>query len=278
MSEAVSPETWVGPFRTPRNMAAEARGSIHDDATATRLGFRGGTVAGSIHLDQFVPRLVENIGPQWFETGGLSVYFTQATVDREEVQCAVEPGADRLRLSMHNRDGALICQGTASAQPDAGSELARRFETQTPAAAGALRILAAMQVGDENHDLAVSVAPETLARSLGVITEALPAYETGILPPSLVIHMAHMTREAVMAKSTRPQVALYGALEVQNLAGPLRVGVDYQARTRVLKLSESPKTENVWYEVIFTEAGRDIARVLYFLRVLKGSSPLWAQG
>jgi hypothetical protein len=56
------------------------------------------------------------------------------------------------------------------------------------------------------------------------------------------------------------------------------VGVDYQARTRVLKLSESPKTENVWYEVIFTEAGRDIARVLYFLRVLKGSSPLWAQG
>jgi hypothetical protein len=65
---------------------------------------------------------------------------------------------------------------------------------------------------------------------------------------------------------------------VQNLAGPLRVGVDYQARTRVLKLSESPKTENVWYEVIFTEAGRDIARVLYFLRVLKGSSPLWAQG
>jgi hypothetical protein len=161
MSETASPETWVGPFRTPRNMAAEARGSIHDDATATRLGFRGGTVAGSIHLDQFVPRLVETFGPRWFETGGLSVYFTQATVDREEVQCAVEPGADRLRLSMHNRDGALICQGTASAQPDARSELARRFDTQTPAAAGALRILAEMQVGDENHDLAVAVAPES---------------------------------------------------------------------------------------------------------------------
>ena len=276
MNETVSPETWTGPFRTPRNMAAEAKGSIHDDATATKLGFRGGTVAGSIHLDQFVPKLLEIYGDAWFERGGLSLYFTQATVDREEVQCAAAPSEDRLRLTMHNRQGALICQGTASANPDAASELAKRFETQTASTPGTLRILAAMQVGDENRDLPVRVAPETLARSQTVITEWLPAYETGTLPPSLVIHMAHMTREAVMAKSTRPQVALYGALEVQYLAGPLKVGVDYLARTKVLKLSESPKTENIWYEVIFAEGGRDIARVLYFLRVLKGSSPLWA--
>lgn len=277
MSDIATSKTWTGPFRAPRNMAAEAKGSIHDDATATKLGFRGGTVAGSIHLDQFVPHLVETYGPQWFETGGLSLYFTQATVDLEEVQCGAEAGEDRLRLVMHNRDGAMICQGTASAQPDAGSELARRFENQTPAGEGTLRILAAMRVGDENHDLPVRVAPETLARTLGVITETDAAYADGTLPPSLMVHMAHMTREAVMAKSTRPQVALYGALEVQNLAGPLRVGVDYLARTKVLKLTESPKTENVWYEVIFAEGGRDIARVLYFLRVMKNSSPLWAQ-
>ena len=276
MNETVSPETWTGPFRTPRNMAAEAKGSIHDDATATKLGFRGGTVAGSIHLDQFVPKLLEIYGDAWFERGGLSLYFTQATVDREEVQCAAAPSEDRLRLTMHDRQGALICQGTASANRDAASELAKRFETQTASAPGTLRILAAMQVGDENRDLPVRVAPETLARTQTVITEWLPAYETGTLPPSLVIHMAHMTREAVMAKSTRPQVALYGALEVQHLAGPLKVGVDYLARTKVLKLTESPKTENIWYEVIFAEGGRDIARVLYFLRVLKGSSPLWA--
>lgn len=276
MSETLSPQIWTGPFRAPRNMAAEAKGSIHDDATATKLGFRGGTVAGSIHLDQFVPRLLETWGDAWFETGGLSLYFTQATVDREEVQCAVAPVVDRLRLTMRNRDEAMICQGTASAQPDAASELARRFETQTAAAPGALRILGAIQVGDENRDLSVRVAPETLARTQTVITEWLPAYDTGILPPSLVIHMAHMTREAVMAKSTRPQVALYGALEVQHLAGPLKVGTDYMARTKVLQLTESPKTENIWYEVVFADGGRDIARVLYFLRVLKGSSPLWA--
>ena len=51
-------DTWISEFRKPRNSAAEVKGSIHDDATASKLGFRGGTVAGSIHMDQFVPGLL----------------------------------------------------------------------------------------------------------------------------------------------------------------------------------------------------------------------------
>ena len=53
---------WTGEFRKPRNSAAEVKGSIHDDATASKLGFKGGTVAGSIHMDQFVPGLLELYG------------------------------------------------------------------------------------------------------------------------------------------------------------------------------------------------------------------------
>ena len=90
--------------------------------------------------------------------------------------------------------------------------------------------------------------------------------------------MTHMTRKAVLAKAAQPSVGLFGALEVEQIAGPLHAGVDCLARTKVLKLSESPKTENVWYEVVFTatDGGPDIARVLYLLRFMKGSSPLWA--
>jgi hypothetical protein len=44
-------DTITGPVRSPRNLAATITGSIHDDATATSLGFRGGTVAGSVHMD-----------------------------------------------------------------------------------------------------------------------------------------------------------------------------------------------------------------------------------
>ena len=73
----------AGPVRTPRNISASERGSIHDDATAAALGFRGGTVAGSIDLDQFPPLLLEAFGQRWFETGSLSLYLRYATTDGE---------------------------------------------------------------------------------------------------------------------------------------------------------------------------------------------------
>src|SRR5881394_593625 len=148
-------QVWTSEFRTPRNSAAEVKGSIHDDATAARLGFRGGTVAGSIHMDQFVPGLLALYGDGWFETGGLSLYFTKATVDAEPVRATVEAGAERARLTMHDETGAQICEGTASPGRDPGSELANRLEAQTPAAPGELRILKDLKVGDECHDIPV---------------------------------------------------------------------------------------------------------------------------
>lgn len=275
MSEAAAPEAWVGPFRTPRNMAAEVRGSIHDDNTAQKLGFRGGTVAGSVHMDQFIPRLLDLYGPAWFETGGLSLYFMQATVDREPVQAIVEAGPDRARLSMTNEAGAQVLTGTASAHPDPAAELAGRMAGQAPVAPQDLRILGGLEVGAEELDIPVRIEPEHLERHLEIITETAPAYAQGVLPPSQVVGLAHQTRARSMARAAQPHVALYGALEVQQLAGPLKAGVDYVARTRILKLTESPKTENSWHTVTFARDGRDVGRVTFYLRFLKASSPLW---
>jgi hypothetical protein len=269
---------WTSEFRKPRNSAAEVKGSIHDDATASKLGFRGGTVAGSIHMDQFVPGLLKLYGDGWFETGGLSLYFTKATVDAEAVQATVEAGADHARLTMHDEPGDQICEGTASLGPDPQSELARRIEGQTPAAPGALRILKALEIGEEHKDIPVRVDPEHLKKSLERLTEPLDIYRDElVLPPSHVVHLTHQVRKHVLAKAGT-SVGLFGALETQALAGPLRAGQDYVARTRMLKLTESPKTENAWYEVLVADAaGEDVARVVYYLRFMKGSSPLWTQ-
>lgn len=268
----------AGPFRIPRNTAQEIKGSIHDDATASKLGFRGGTVAGSIHMDQFVPALLELYGRDWFVRGGMSLMFKQATVDGEAVRAVVAPGADRAALSMFNEAGALICEGTASQGEDPGSELARRLKGQEPPASGALRILAAVKVGDEARDIPLAVTPEALARRLETITEPLPDYGPDglILPPSMAVVLAHGARAAVVGSAGKA-VGLFGALEVQHLAGPLRAGVDYVGRTRVHALAESPKTEAVWYDVFIAEKepAREVARVRFFLRFMKGSSPLW---
>ena len=80
-----------GPLWAARNWSADAgAGSIHDNATATELGFRGGTVAGDIHMNQFPPVLVDLFGETWFEQGYLSLLFRNPTVDREEVQVFAE--------------------------------------------------------------------------------------------------------------------------------------------------------------------------------------------
>ena len=83
---------WVGPVRRPRNSGAHEKGSIHDDAVAQKLGFRGGTVAASLHMEQFPPLLLHMFGPRWWQSGGLSLYFRYATTDLEPAQChAVAP-------------------------------------------------------------------------------------------------------------------------------------------------------------------------------------------
>ena len=52
---------WVGPVRRPRSSGpSKGKGSIHDDAVQ-KLGFRGGTVAASLHMEQF-PLLVHIYG------------------------------------------------------------------------------------------------------------------------------------------------------------------------------------------------------------------------
>lgn len=268
-----------GPFRTPRNMAQNQKGSIHDDATAAKLGFRGGTVAGSIHMDQFVPHLLTLYGDGWFARGNLSLHFTQATIDGERVRAVVEPGPARARLSMFNEAGDPICIGTAGLGEDRESELAKRLAAQQKAQPGALRILAKLKVGDEAKDIPLRLSRQAALERLETITEALPAYRApnAVLPPSLAVHLAHGARAAVVGSAGK-SVGLFGALQVQHLDGPLLADVDYVGRTKVYALSESPRTENVWYEVSLADAktGADVARVMFFLRFMKASSPLYA--
>src|SRR5215470_5917321 len=124
-------EVLAGPVRKPRNLAAGVAGSIHDDATATALGFRGGTVAGSIHMDQFPPLAVRAFGNSWFEDGSLSLYFRHATTDGEPVraflECPPRPRDVQVRAWATTSDDVLVAEGTAGAgEPDAATALRSR--------------------------------------------------------------------------------------------------------------------------------------------------------
>src|SRR5258705_14020880 len=124
--QVTASNSWIA-----RNWSADAgAGSIHDDATAAKLGFRGGTVAGSIHMDQYAALLVEIYGQRWFERGALSLYFLNATVDGEVVAAVAEeqPGnlSSPVNVSMWADNGVQVSAGTASLYDHSASALKTR--------------------------------------------------------------------------------------------------------------------------------------------------------
>ena len=128
----------AGPVRSPRNIEQSLPNSIHNDAVAQKLGLRGGTVAGSLHMEQFPPLLVSAFGPQWWVEGGLSLYFKYATTDREPVQCfAKRPDSAQLGeqapVWMDTDDGRRVAEGTAWTGPTpASTPLSERVASVPP--------------------------------------------------------------------------------------------------------------------------------------------------
>ena len=279
MSTTTDTADVTGELRVPVNSAAQSRGSIHDDATASKLGFKGGTVAGSIHMDQFAPVVLELYGDDWWKHGNMSFYFRQATVDRERVRAFGRKGEPHGRLWMENEAGALIAEASASCRGwDEGTIVQNLMQSQQKASA--LRILKHVTVGDEVTGLDVTATREALDHRLEHITELLPVYagETAILPPSMFVQLFRTSAQEQLYRTDGPAVGLFGAIEIQQINGPLRAGTPYKVRAKVLALSESPKTENVWYRAWAADpaTGEDVGSMLMYLRYMKGSSKHYA--
>jgi hypothetical protein len=281
MSLVTETAEFTGEFRSPHNGAQGSRGSIHDDATASKLGFKGGTVAGSIHMDQFAPLCVKLYGEDWWKQGNMSFYFRQATVDREAVRALARGGEPHARLWMENEAGALIAEGSASSTgADEATVVQNLMNSQNHAAGGGLRILSKAKVGDKVDGLDVTVSKEAVERRLGAITEHLPLYDgdKAILPPSMTVGLFRGSAQEKLYSTDGPAVGLFGAIELQSIKGPVRADTTYKVRAEILALSESPKTENVWYRAWAAdpETGEDVTSMLMYLRYMKASSKLYA--
>ena len=280
----------AGPVRRPTNISKAAAGSIHDDATAAKLGFRGGTVAGNIHHEQFTPMMIHLFGPEWMRTGNLSLFFLSPTTDGEPVQVfarrpsARPEGGFRAEVWMEDPQGTRICEGTAAVgPPDMDSELRRRLKSVRPATD--LRLLADSRVGDQCHDVPARLERDRTDWRLEVITEPMPEFEDAAVWGELVAASgvgidAMRVVEGPLFRPKSEFVGMFGAIEVQHLAGPIFIEHDYMADGRLLALSESPKTEVAWFESTLKAAadGTPVARMILMTRLLKASSPLWTEG
>ena len=269
-----------GEWRRPRNTASHQKGGIHDDATATDLGFRGGTVAGAIHMEQFPPLVLETFGQDWWRTGGLSLYFRNATLDQEPVRChagaaSETPSVRRIPIWMENEAGETVMDGTATDTFDPDSTLRNRLAELRPASE--LRILNSLTVGDD-CEVDVLVEHEHVDRQLTVITEPMPVYtaqDARALPATTIMRAIRPAEEKLTTTVPQPYVGLYGAIEIAFLDGPVLADTTYRVRGRIAGLSDSPKTEILWWEFDIADGERQVARVLKMDRLMKASSPLW---
>ena len=274
----------TGEWRRPVNTAAHQKGGIHDDDTATDLGFRGGTVAGAIHMEQFPPLLLEMFGADFWQTGTLSMYFRSATVDREPVRClTTEPervgNIRRTNVWMEKEDGTIVASGTASCGGhDEQSELRRKLESIRPISE--LRILKNLKVGARCEDQRCFVENSFLDAQLGVITEPLSCYKTSnefsgrVLPVTQVVRAFDPPEVALITEVEPPFVGLYGAIEIEFINGPVLAETEYKGSGEIVGLSDSPQTEILWRDSILM-TDKPIARMLKMDRLMKNSSPRW---
>ncbi len=275
----------VGPLRQSVNQAQNMPDSIHNDAVASKLGFRGGTVAGSIHLELFPPVLIEALGESWFERGTLSMNFRNATTDREPVRAQVKQAKAKENVQVdawvERDDGLLVAEGSASVgdvtEPTALQSIdLNRFEASLP------RILADVKAGDVISPKEMELDAKVQLARLDVITEPLDCYSNDsrwggiVASPATVVHHLYTHPARVIGSKAGTAVGLFGAIEIRHVNGPLLLDRIYSVGGKVLAVGESPKTEYVWFDSYAdTLGGERVAEMRMQLRWMKASSELY---
>ncbi len=279
-------ETMTGPLWAARNGSAdEGAGSIHDDETAAELGFRGGTVAGDIHMNQFPPVLLKIFGNEWFEHGNLSLSFKNATIDKEQVQVFAEslvPGETQVRVWMERDDGLLVCEGTAAIGDHSKSELRTRdYRACDPEELKILRrVKPGMSLG--SYDVIATTDKQFQRYDANLISDPLSWYRESspwgdpVAAPCTILEFLWGSAMKGLGPLVEDSTGLFGAMEIGYSNGPFIMGQRYKIESEVVCVGQSPKTEYVWYDsTAKNELGDLVATLRIQSRAMKASSPLY---
>ena len=285
-----------GGWRAPENLARASTTSIHDDGVAKKVGMRGGTIQGTIHLSMFAPLGQIIFGNRWFEQSTVSMYYTFATVDKEEVRAIIELPSNtteemlpiatndvQVKAWAELKNGQQIMAGTVSiGSPKEPSYLQATELRNSPPED--LRILAKHKVGDELPSKDILLTQEDANNGLRRITDQLEFYKgkekspwgKAIIYPTAMFEamafgFAHTATEEYQA------VPFYGATEIRNINGPALIGIPYIAKGIFACIGASGKTEYLWLDSTLEEkeSGKIIASMRHLNRFMKAGSPLY---
>jgi hypothetical protein len=290
----------IGPLRTPRQMLSAQKyddhTSIHDNETAQKYGFKGGTIEGPTHFSQFAPLCVALWGPRWLAQGSLSAHYRSACFEGEKVRAIVakpQGDATHTTIRMEREDGTEILRGTAAVGGNnPPSALEQRISELRPPESPV--ILRDVRPGMRTQRIAVrmnadqhmgALYPFSLAQKLQVITEPSPWYSAAgaasspwkepIIPVEMVSVLLNYSGDAASFPVRKPVVGLFADQEIRMHSGPLFVGHPYEMDREVVALSGSRRTESLWIRTrVFQPGGEEVlATMLLNAAYMKDSFP-----
>ncbi len=284
-----TPMILSGPLRRPRQMLADqeygGHTSIHDDATAERLGLRAGPIEGPTHFSLFPPLLEQIWGRAWFERGCISSHYLNMVVEGEAVRAFAEvppKGAVKTRVWAEKEDGTPVLEASASLGPDDGETLLeeRMRALRPPSRLVILEDLRVGMTGAQDEPVRMdadqhmgALYPFSLTQKLAVITENSPWYSDGsaspwgraIIPLEMVSVLAEYSSGAARFPVKGPAVGLFADQEIRMIDGPLFVGEPYLVRREIVALSESRRTESYWVRTRIYDAAGDTVKAVMLL-------------
>ena len=257
----------IGPLRKPLQMLAEqeydGHASIHDDETAQKMGFEGGTIEGPTHFSQFDPIGFQLWGNRWFEEGCISAHYRNVCYEGDETRAFVKQTSDDFAEAwMERDDGMEVFRGSISVGQETDSALQARMKgLREP---GTLVILHDVDVGMKSaEDMSITMDfdqhmgalyPFSLNQKNLKITEPCHWYTSddgagspwghGIIPFEMVSVMSAGGNRSLPVRG--PAVGLFADLEIRMIKGPLLVGEAYRMDKEIVAISDSRRTESHW--------------------------------
>jgi hypothetical protein len=290
-----------GPLRAPRQMLAaqeyDGHASIHDEATAQKLGFKSATIEGPTHFSQFAPLGFALWGERFLSQGCLSAHYRSPVFEGEQVKAFLRrPAAHgtQAEIWMLRANGDEILRGTASVGPDFHrSALDERLESLAPLADPV--VLADVSVGMRSARTPVrmdsaqhmgALYPFSLEQKLTRITEPSSFYDGAdhvwrrpLVPMEMISVLMQYSARDNAFKTRGPAVGLFADQEIRLLDGPVFVGEPYEIEREIVALSGSRRTESMWVRSTLYAPGtaRKVAQMLLNLATMKETYAAYAQ-
>lgn len=287
-------DTVAGPWCAPLQMLADQsydnHTSIHDDATARKLGFRAATIEGPTHFSQFVPLGVSVWGQRFLESGCISAHYRNAVFEGEDVRAFMTrptDGRSRAEIWMQKKDGTEVLRGSLSLAADTTpTALDRRLAGLAPIRP--LVILRDIRIGIRSNRQPVrmdydqnmgALYPFSLKQKLTKITQPSSWYSPAsgasspwgraIIPMEMISVLLNYTAKLDPFPVRGPVVGLFADQEIRLIKGPLLVGENYDIEREVVTLSESKRTESMWVRTsVYQPGGSEVIATM----LLNGAS------